>query len=182
MTTKKCSVCGNQLPATTEHFYVRKKDALHSKCKICYNKYQSEKHKSPEYKEKRAARLATQRNQINKRQREYYQKNKIWLKDWYNDYHNSRPDEALAKIHRRRARRLGNGYEKYTRQQVLDIYGTDCHICGKAINLSVSGKPGYEKDWEQGLNLDHVISLADGGPDSLDNVRPSHARCNIDKG
>lgn len=180
--TKKCSACGVEFPATAEHFYSRGKKSLHSKCKTCYNKYQAEKQKSPEYREKRAERLAAQRDRINERQRKYYQKNKDWLKDWYNEYHRNRPDEALAKLHRRRARKYGNGVEKYTRSDVIEKYGSDCHICGDPINLSVSGRPGWQKGWERGLHIDHVVSVANGGPDILDNVKPSHAKCNMDKG
>ncbi len=45
-----------------------------------------------------------------------------------------------------------------------------CHICGDAI-------PGLEE-----LHFDHVIPLIKGGPHVAENVRPSHAGCNLRKG
>jgi 5-methylcytosine-specific restriction endonuclease McrA len=82
---------------------------------------------------------------------------------------------------RRRARLAGNITEKYTDKLVIEIYGTNCHICNKPIDLNAprrSGKPG----WELGLHIDHIIPISKNGPDTLENVRPAHGRCNISKG
>jgi hypothetical protein len=179
MTTKKCSACGGEFPATVEHFY-RRGEYLHGKCKICYNKYQAERQSSPEAKAKRKSRLNSQREEINARQRDYYARNREKWNDYYKEWDRAHPDMALARVHRRRARKVQNGSEPYTRQDVLDRYGSDCHLCNEPIDLTVSGKPG-RKGWERGLHLDHVVPLIDGGPDTLDNVRPSHGRCNMDK-
>jgi hypothetical protein len=78
---------------------------------------------------------------------------------------------------RRRARKFGVDSEWYSPQQVLEAYGTDCHICDGPIDLDAprgTGKPG----WEMGLQIDHVIPLSKGGPDVMDNVRPAHGYCN----
>lgn len=179
MELKECSVCGKNLPATTEYFY-RQRKSIHSKCKICYNKYQSEKHSSPKYKEKRALRLASQREHINARQRKYYAKNPEKWNEYYNNWDKAHPDQALARVHRRRARKLMNGTEPYTRADVLDRYGSTCYICKKEIDLFVSGKVG-SPGWERGLHLEHVIALKDGGSDTLENVMPSHGICNLKK-
>jgi 5-methylcytosine-specific restriction enzyme A len=40
-----------------------------------------------------------------------------------------------------------------------------CHICGQA---------GADE-------ADHVVELADGGADEIDNMRAAHAACNIEK-
>ena len=37
------------------------------------------------------------------------------------------------------------------------------------------------KGWEFGLHIEHVIDIALGGPDSIDNVRASHGICNLRK-
>jgi hypothetical protein len=180
MENKKCSVCGKNLPTTTEYFY-KHRNALHAKCIDCYKKYQSEKHSSPEYKEKRAKRLASQREHINKRQRAYWLAHKEHLLEYHRQWAKNNPDVGLASIHRRRARKLDNKTEKYTKTDVLEKYKNICHICGKKINLKISGKPGAP-NWRKGLQLDHVIPLMKGGPDTLENVRPSHGGCNLDKG
>lgn len=82
--------------------------------------------------------------------------------------------------HRRKARKLGNGFEQYSVNKVLAKYGTICHICNQQIDLSAARKAGLP-GWEKGLQLDHLIPLSKGGPDTLDNVRPSHGKCNLVK-
>jgi hypothetical protein len=173
-------VCGGEFPATTEYFY-KHRDSLHAKCKTCYNAYQAEKQSSPAYKEKRAKRLASKRDSINARQRAYYAANREKWNEYYKAWDRAHPDQALARVHKRRARKLMNGSEPYTRADVLDKYGSICYICNEEIDLTVSGKVGSD-GWERGLHLEHVISLASGGEDTLENVRPSHGKCNLDKG
>lgn len=175
--TKKCSICGETKIATTKFFY-RHRQELHAKCKICYNIYQAEKSKSPEYRAKRKARLLSQNEYIKERQRKYWAKNAEKLRAYHSAYDRSRPDKALARIHRRRARKLNNGTEFYTRKDVLDKYGNICLICNIPIDLSISGKPG-SPGWENGLHIDHIIPISKGGPDTLKNVRPTHGRCNL---
>ena len=176
---KKCSVCGGELPATTEYFYKHRK-SIHAKCKTCYNEYQAKRQSSPESKKKRADRLASQRDHINARQRAYYAANPEKWNEYYKAWDKKNPDQALARVHRRRARKLMNNTEPYTRDDVLKKYGTICHICKEEIDMTVSGKVG-SVGWERGLHLEHVISLANGGSDTLENVLPSHGRCNLDK-
>ena len=81
----------------------------------------------------------------------------------------------------RRARIQGNGHDAYTEQQVLDLYGTNCHICTEPIELTAERRAG-EPGWEKGLHIDHLVPISKGGGDTLDNVRPSHGLCNISKG
>ena len=54
-------------------------------------------------------------------------------------------------------------------------------MCNEEIDLKASrssGAPGYEKSlWKE-----HVVAITNGGPDMLDNVKPSHAVCNQRKG
>ena len=91
-----------------------------------------------------------------------------------------------ATSRRRRARIRGQGFEFYTDTDVLNKYGKNCHICGTKVNLSaprhgrIKGPLGL--GWEWGLHIDHVVPIAKGGPDTLENVRPAHAICNLVKG
>lgn len=82
---------------------------------------------------------------------------------------------------RRRDKRVRqNGFEYYNTQDILNTWGYDCHICNTPIDFSVSrqcGSPG----WELSLHLDHVIPLSKGGTDTVSNVKPAHAKCNIYK-
>ena len=51
-----------------------------------------------------------------------------------------------------------------------------CHICGRPIDYALS-YPHPES-----FVIDHVIPLAAGGSDALDNLRAAHAACNNAKG
>jgi hypothetical protein len=91
-----------------------------------------------------------------------------------------KPEIARQAKRRRRAKRLNNGIQFYTEKQVLEIYGTNCYLCKKPINMNAP-RTTQTKGWEFGLHIEHVIDIALGGPDTLENVRPSHGICNIKK-
>jgi 5-methylcytosine-specific restriction endonuclease McrA len=63
----------------------------------------------------------------------------------------------------------------------LNKWGSDCHLCKKPIDLQAP-RATFQQGWESGLQLDHVIPISSGGPDTLENVKPSHGKCNIAKG
>ena len=86
-----------------------------------------------------------------------------------------------SKTRRRRAMQKLQKVENYTTQHVLDLYGSLCHLCGTGIDLQATRQCG-KKGWEYGLNIDHVIPISKGGSDTLENVRPAHAVCNLKKG
>ena len=81
---------------------------------------------------------------------------------------------------RRRARSMGVLVGYYTDQDVIDKYGSDCHICNKPINFDAPRQCGKD-GWEMGLQIDHLFPLSKGGPDTLENARPSHGYCNNKK-
>jgi 5-methylcytosine-specific restriction endonuclease McrA len=80
----------------------------------------------------------------------------------------------------RRARKLAVDSDKYLESDILHIYGIECHICQETIDLTAPRQVGTT-GWEKGLHLDHVIPLAKGGSDTVDNVRPAHGICNVKK-
>ena len=90
-------------------------------------------------------------------------------------------DHYVIKKRNRRAKIKNLSFEKYTILDVIDKYGTDCHLCNKSIDMlapRMSGKLG----WQNGFQIDHLIPISKGGNDTLINVRPSHGICNIKKG
>ena len=94
---------------------------------------------------------------------------------------NQQKEKARQSGNLRRLRILENGSEPYSVTQVLLKYGKDCHICKTPIDLKASRRVGIG-DWLLGLHIDHLIPVVKGGSDTLDNVRPSHAICNLKKG
>lgn len=186
MTTKKCKTC--QVEKTTLDFYSHKqtKDKLDTICKPCKKEAavawarknpEKNRDKTTAYNERHPER----RKETN---RKYYEANKdIWNARVKTSRH-KKPEKyaELGRIHanRRRARKLENGTESYTEKQVFELYGNMCHICESKINLSAPRKVGT-KGWEKGLHIDHIVPISKGGSDTLDNVRPAHALCNLKK-
>lgn len=108
--------------------------------------------------------------------------------------HKKKPEvQARNREYNRTRRKVRNGsrfrhYSKdydikrdfFSVNTVLNTYGTDCHLCGEPIDLDaprLAGRPG----WERSLHIDHVIPISKGGDDTLENVRPSHGKCNVKK-
>ena len=118
---------------------------------------------------------------INAYRRSYHAENREALNARERKYRKDNPRIGSAIKNRRRARKLNNGVEVYTIQEVLETYGTDCHICHWPVDMSAPRRTGYP-GWETGLHIDHVIPISKGGEDTLANVRPSHAYCNNSKG
>jgi len=103
----------------------------------------------------------------------------------YNDrYRDANPEKIKQlwrnKDRKRRATIRQNGYEKYTEADVLKKYGSICYLCMDEINLNSTRIIG-SFGWEYGLHIEHYVDIALGGPDTLENVRPAHAICNLKK-
>ena len=112
---------------------------------------------------------------------------KLWQKnnlDKYREYnrrsYQKDPSKAIIKSRRRKIKMIGNGYAPYTLEQILEEYGCVCYLCEQPIDLTLPRKIGVE-GWEHGLHLDHVTPVSKGGQDTLDNVAPTHAICNLNK-
>ena len=106
----------------------------------------------------------------------YYHKNKDKIKK-----NPARKARRIRQKVRRKALLRGNKFDIYTMEQVLDLYGITCYLCDKAIDMD-SPRNCIGNRWEFGLHIDHLIPISKGGADTLENVRPTHALCNINKG
>ena len=115
----------------------------------------------------------------------WYNKNKESIKDKRNvygrEYVKNNPEYYRNKCRRRRAKKRNNGYQSYTESQLIETYKLICYLCNGTIDLSLPRKTG-NPGWEFGLHIDHVVPIISGGPDTLENVRPTHAICNLQKG
>jgi len=98
----------------------------------------------------------------------------------YRNTAKGRANEA-KKSRRRRTLKMGGIHDKYTETEVLDTYGTKCNECNLEIDLNASRRVGYG-NWEYGLHIDHYKPIKLLGDDTLANVRPTHAICNLKKG
>jgi 5-methylcytosine-specific restriction endonuclease McrA len=114
-------------------------------------------------------------------QKGYRKKNPAKFRAKQKKYWARNPEKAQEFNRKRRAAKNNVESGPYTKDEVLELYGSDCHICGEPIDLKASGKPG-KPGWERALHLDHVIPLSKGGSDTIDNIKPAHGQCNLRKG
>ena len=117
--------------------------------------------------------------------RQQYKKNsKQHIKntaDWQNNNPGKKRSYAIKTQNKRRAVKKMSSHVPYTVEDVLLKYSTSCHLCKKEIDFNLPrsvGKPG----WENSFHIDHLIPISKGGNDTIENVRPSHALCNLRKG
>jgi 5-methylcytosine-specific restriction endonuclease McrA len=164
--SKTCTKCGQVKPANSQNYYSDKGQSSGWK---------------PECRECTLAlkRVYYQNNKerLRARSQDYRLKNPETWKKVKAGYRKRNPEKVQADRRIRYIRRFGGIHKYYTVKQMLYLYGTDCHLCGKPIDLQAprqTSKPGYRF----GLHVDHVIRLADGGDDTIENVRPAHGICN----
>lgn len=127
-----------------------------------------------------ASRTQSQRDQDREQKKEYRAVNKERISERMSIYSRSHPEVFRRSGNKRKALKLGNGHEPYTEAEILELWGTDCHICGEPIDLEAPRRAGLP-GWEQGLHMDHVTALINGGPDTKENVKPAHGICNLRK-
>jgi 5-methylcytosine-specific restriction endonuclease McrA len=89
-------------------------------------------------------------------------------------------DKVRERERAKNRRRKAALSKPYNELQVIATYGGDCYLCGLGIDFLATRKCGNE-GWESGFHVDHLIPLSKGGEDTLENVRPSHAVCNLQK-
>lgn len=166
---KTCNKCKQEFPATLEYFSKNKtsKSGLQSWCKICSNLTAKQWQKNNPEKARAGSNLWNKSNP---------EKVKIMRKL----RSESNPGYSAMVNRRRKAQKRQNGHEPYTDIQVLELYGSNCYLCDMPIDLNAPrliGKSG----WRSGLHIEHFVDIALGGPDTLENVRPSHGWCNLTK-
>ena len=192
---KQCSRCEQFLPATTDYFHAHtmRKSGLYSMCKECrstsrtqhrhdniesYRTY--EKSRQEEIRQARNRYRVSHREELRQKGREYgmlhedhlrvYRKahsgrHKLYLRE----YAKTHPDEHRVHKHKRRALMLGNG-GTHTQSDIRKQYTSQkgkCYYCKKRV-----GKM---------YHVDHVIPLARGGSNGLENLVIACPACNMSK-
>lgn len=105
---------------------------------------------------------------------------RIQKKRYYEKYPEKKR-ELRRRVERKRRARMRNVISVgFNTKDVIDLWGTDCHICNQPIDMRLTRSAG-EPGWEMGLNLDHVVPLSKGGNNVISNVKPAHAICNLKK-
>lgn len=119
-------------------------------------------------KKRWALRWEKDKDKIKEKGRLWYENNKEEQRRKGRLYQKNNPAKFREAHHRRRARKLENGYEYFTHEQLIEhwianeIDPEKCFYCKEA-------------DFQQ---VDHYIPIAKGGPHYKENLRPACARCN----
>lgn len=179
---KTCSKCLQKYPANSEFFTknTRSPDGLRPDCKLCSQK------RARDYYKNNATRIqnyqkqyiALNRAKISAREQKKYQRNKDHILAYVKNRYLQNPEVMKISSRNRRARKAKVISEAYTWQEIIQIHGSNCWLCGLPVDLEANRKVG-DDGWEVGLHLDHVIPLLINGPDLKWNVQPTHGLCNL---
>lgn len=176
---KTCKVCGESKPSTDFGKEPRVADGLQARCRSCKNEASSKWSKANSDK----VRISVKNWRINNPdktavyQARYRQSKREYTKQWYQE----NKEKYRGYVRSRRARIRLNESAKYSEQEVLNTHGNICHLCKVEIDLLAPRATGIS-GWESGLHIDHIIPIANGGADRLENVKPAHGLCNLRKG
>lgn len=196
-----CSGCGVEKPLNSENFLPRsdRPGKFHSPCRKCHNERNRQSYyKSPESKraknkawqdahpEKMAEYAAKYLSSDKAKQYhvEWVAENRESVRAAARRYARANPEKVQARRrkwgrehpleirdycgqYRARKKSTSDGTVNY--KKILEEFGMVCHIC----NGDIADKAD--------LHFDHVIPLSRGGRHTFDNVRPSHAHCNLVK-
>jgi hypothetical protein len=167
--SKACTKCGQIKQKTSTFFYKDsgQSSGLKPECKQCTLAL-----KKIYYQNNKEA--------LRERSRKYRANNPDKWKEIKSNFRKRNPEKGQAERRSRYLRKYGGNHIFYTVSQVLQNYGTNCHLCGQKIDLLAPRSAAFA-GWEYGLQIDHVIRLKDGGDDTIENVRPSHGICNAKK-
>ena len=113
--------------------------------------------------------------------KKYYEKHKEIILAKQKLYRLEHPEISRRSARKRRARLNNVVRVEYIDEQVLEMYGTNCHLCSEPIDLSAPRSTSHYR-WKKSLHIDHIIPISKGGSDTLENVRPAHGFCNVSKG
>lgn len=165
--TRVCGLCKVEKPLDDFYNAKNKKLGKAYRCKPCTKKTSSQWYKN----NNDAAKKSFQ---------EYYLRTKETRLELAAIWRKNNADTKREYNRKRKAKIKGSRTIAYSEKDVLALYGTKCHICKKEIDMEAP-RHTAKKGWEFSFHIDHVVPISKGGPDSIDNVRPSHAKCNLAK-
>jgi 5-methylcytosine-specific restriction endonuclease McrA len=202
---KKCTLCGQEFPATREYFNLHTKGRLQPRCKKCQSKMQRETYKkynekwieyARQYREENAVELAQRRKEkyennkeeILKKFREYRKNNpKFLLKERArkkSNYHNNKFLYSLQnKIWRQNNPESCRAYHVNRRARIRNADGRYNKNDIETLYLKQNGICAYcDEKLKDTFHIDHIIPLSRGGSNWPDNLALSCPRCNLSKG
>jgi 5-methylcytosine-specific restriction endonuclease McrA len=168
---KECTKCFESKPFSAFGKFIHSKDGLKPHCKACRSSTGQNYYLANREAIREKVRVSNATNPESNRSR---------VARWRKDNPEKVLELSRRRENRRRARKKENGFAFYAESEVLNVYGTTCHLCNVEIDLLAPRKVG-RSGWENGLHIDHLVPIAKGGSDTLENVRPAHGKCNLEK-
>ena len=149
------------------YYYKNKDKVLNRQKQYCSDpsRYEEHKRKQREWQKKYRSKPETIKK-IN----EYREQRRTTINKWYRDYRKTLAGKAVhAKAaHKSRVKKLGGHHSGYAAEEIVKRFeemGNKCIYCGS----------------EDGLTVDHFISLSSGGSDTIGNIVPCCTWCNSSK-
>lgn len=170
-----CSTCGHVKPVSEFVANASKKDGIDAKCKTCASQLTLAWQKdNPERKlELTRQWYAKHREAARERARSYYAEHMEERKEYNRRWARENLEAMQEKGRRRRARKAGadvGDVPADVRDILYERQEGRCVYCGLPLS---------EGD---GIHLDHVVPLAQGGAHSMENLVLACAPCNLSKG
>lgn len=165
--SKVCCRCKKEKPLSNFYRSRAIKDGFQRECKSCHSKAQMKWQNENRNKANEIAQRYSKG-----RGKAYYQENAEKIKAYQAEYHKKWWQENKDKRREyktvRRARKY-NSNEHFTQKQFRELcqkHGNKCLCCKEVKNLQA----------------DHIVPIARGGSDGIENIQPLCKICNIKKG
>lgn len=144
-----------------------------------YRRRRNEAARRPEYREKRNVALRKRyREDAEYRQRIVDRERQKRSRPGWNEAKNQKLRERYAndpeyrarvsKQKDKRYRRLGGHWHRRQLPKLIERDGAQCGICKRQLGADTSS-----------IHVDHIVPLSRGGLNRIENLRATHARCNI---
>lgn len=207
--TKVCCGCGSELPATTDHFYVRKRSNgrryLSSLCKPCVKEDRADRYKSnPDsvreanrrsvekhghrYRYRKSVRLLfdeSYRDAVARRNKEWTQRNRGYIRI-YRMARRAENPEYIRNLDREYRKRNRESIKANRATRKARLRGAGGVVSKDDILRQVSSQHSMcfwcESEVGDNYHVDHLIPIARGGTNSPDNIVISCPRCNVSRG
>jgi 5-methylcytosine-specific restriction endonuclease McrA len=192
--TKTCTKCGERKPLTEYGKNANSKTGLRSECKACHcayvkARYHANLQESRKASRKREARRVAADPSIREAKRDakrqdYQNDPAKWIaisrrwalanpekaREYKRKWEKNNPTKRADHVHKRRARLANAESDGYTRTEIYQRDNGACTYCGIALEY----KP-------YGFEIDHIVPIALGGPDTRANVQLACRSCNRKK-
>jgi hypothetical protein len=170
--SKTCTKCDETKPLSEYYRQANCRGGHRPDCKDCVKARTRATKATPRAKEsdEERRRDAEYRKAAARRSRAYYKANRAARHAYNRAYYLANPEAIQRGVAKRRARKLGVEHQPYTRTEIFDRDGGWCRGCRRTL----TNEP-------YGFEIDHIVPLSLGGPDTPANVQLMCRSCNREK-